>query len=236
MEREEFWAAIAEMRGAANDAGVSRLQEHLTRQGADAKESFGAMLHDHLEQLDLALKRSASPSAPGHAFTSHDHWLAVRCAIVAAGPAAWAEARDQPLKVLERHWDLSGWDLLWALAVEPEGVPRLGASTQPWVALNLGDSQLRPRFVFELVADMAARKLSEMPQLRTWGERTGVADLYIDLSVRTEWKSLRSKVRTGPPNAFIERQVPRADFGRPRTSTFVQHVMQAVHDAEIGLG
>lgn len=176
-----FWSAIERL-VSADDAGedVASLAADLL----EADASLGAQLEEAVCSLNgSALAEAADLSDGGSA--SEDAMIAVGCAVIASGPAVFAEAVADP-KRLVRPWDLSRGDLL--LVLNPAlrlADGQAGSRREPYtINLSIGDSSFGwPRPITEAVTHHYCRRQEKNPRWRAIFTRHAVEHLIVHLSV-----------------------------------------------------
>lgn len=184
-----FWSLIDQLGGSADDAAVARLRDALTGSTPDEIEAFDRQLQAHLASLEQPRYAGPITQLPGIA-GSDDAALFARCAIVAAGRETYTAILEHP-ELVDRPWDIFGADLLCAVAADAYGAVTgdvLGGGTNdrvppphlPWVQLIFGgDTQLRPRFLWEAFFHTQERRLATDSNWLRWRQEQDIKVVWL---------------------------------------------------------
>ena len=153
-----FWNAIDRL-VAADDAGedVAGFAQSLL----DQDEGLAAQLDEAVTSLDASALGQAARMSDG-ASHSEDAIIAVACAVIMAGPVAYADALGDRSS-LARSWDLSRGDLLLflnpGLALGGEDVATGSSLRRYTISVSIGDSEVPwPRRVSAAVVDHQCKR------------------------------------------------------------------------------
>jgi len=196
----------------------------------ESDASLGTQLAEALRSLDVSALAEAAELSDGES-ASEDAMIAVGCAVIASGPAVFAEAVADR-QSLVRPWDLSRGDLL--LMLNPTvtlGDDGASPSRREPYTINvaIGDSTFGwPRPITEAVAHRYCRRQEKTQRWRAVLTQHDVKHLIIHLSAapgQPQKVGKPTKRREGYLEVPVTWDTPRSPL---RLSAFTQSVLDAV--------
>ena len=195
----------------------------------EADASLGLQLEEAVRSLNGSALAEAAELSDGES-ASEDAMIAVGCAIIASGPAVFAEAVADP-QSLVRPWDLSRGDLL--LVLNPalrlaDGQP--ASRREPYtINLSIGDSTFGwPRPITEAVTHHYCRQQEKNQRWRAIFTRHAVEHLIVHLSAapgRPQKVGKPTKRHDGYVEVSVTWDPPRSPHRLP---VFTRTVLDAV--------
>jgi len=222
----EFWSAVERL-VSADDAGEDAAS--LAQDLLETDSSLATQLDEAVRSLDIPALAEAAELSDGES-ASDDAMIAVGCAVIAAGPAVFAEAVADP-RTLARPWDLSRGDLLLVLSPALTLVDGQAASgREPYtINLSIGASTFGwPRPLTEAVTYHGCRRQEKNQRWRAIFTRHGVEHLIIHLSAapgQPQTVGEPSKRHTDYIEVEVTWDTPRSPLRLP---AFTRSVLDAV--------
>ncbi|MFG2029655.1 hypothetical protein [Streptomyces sp. NPDC048825] len=194
MKESEFWAAIDEMKGCADEASVHELQEFLLGEDDEDVAAFQRHLERHLSELRRRAEEAGNPLGEAEA-----------CAVVAAGKSVYTRILNEPAKFQEREWDCEEATLLEQAAPEvleflqglPERPERAG-----WLDVSFGSDFTIPP-IYEKSVEGLADLVEDSPEWSRWWEAAESPRLFIILGLMKS-AELREPTRLRRRHGFVE--------------------------------
>lgn len=174
MKEKDFWAAIDELGGCADEASVHELQELLLGEYGEDVASF----QRHLERSLSELRRRAEE-------TRISLGQAEACAVVASGKNVYKRLLKEPVKFLEHEWDCEEALLLERAAPEVQGfLERLPAPpvTSGWLDVRFGSDFTVP-LAYERSVEQLVDLIDESPEWSRWWAETRSPRLFVVLEL-----------------------------------------------------
>lgn len=194
MNESQFWAAIDELEGCADEASVHELHELLLGEDDEDVAAFQRHLERHLSELRRRAEEAGIPLGGAEA-----------CAVVAAGKSVYTLVLSEPEKFREREWDCEEAILLEQAAPEVLGFlqelpefPERGG----WLGVSFGSDFTIPP-VYEKSVEQLIDFIEDSPEWSRWWEAAESPRLFIILELMKS-AELRWPPRLRRRHGFVE--------------------------------
>ncbi|EDY42079.1 hypothetical protein [Streptomyces sp. SPB074] len=174
MKESQFWAAIDELEGCADEASVHELHELLLGEEDEDVVAFQRYLEKHLSELRRRAEEAGNPLGEAEA-----------CAVVAAGKSVYTLILNEPAKFHEREWDCEESILLERAAPEVLGfLQRLPESPERggWLDVRFGSDFTIPP-IYEKSIERLRDLIEDSPEWSRWWEAAESPRLFIILEL-----------------------------------------------------
>lgn len=215
MDEDRFWEIVATADGRADGPAMRRLREHLMRIPLAEAVAFSAELIDKLYALDTEelfeqsvfddeenIGRQAEPEE-----VDADQFVAVRCAVVLAGPQEYARVLAEPQAISRRAWPQM-WDAENLLGEADGALERRGLAERERPDQLMAETGSNPRgfqdVVLDRLDDEADEGMDALPRGRFWVKVTCLPAGWIpDQSRPTNRPRARARMRESVDGAAL---------------------------------